>query len=123
MHFLFLISSSSSFIISVTRDKKQEMQDFFDIAESLGGYETGEPHLFTTEKELNDYVNEEYDMSLPKLLSTDDYGYYKDTYGAILDNIKEGKICLMQDISYGQEELYRKLLNYVLKKYDLKNNF
>ena len=114
-------SSSSSYIVSVNKDKKQNMLDFYDIVQDLGGYETDEPHLFCTEKDLNNYVKEEYGKSLPEIINSDEY--YAETYGGMLKKIKDGDIVLQQYVSYGQEELYEKLMQYVLKDYKLDKDY
>lgn len=114
-------SSSSSFIVSVKKDKKQNMLDFYDIVQDLGGYETDEPHLFCTEKDLNNYVKEEYGKSLPEIINSDEY--YAETYGGMLKKIKDGDIVLQQYVSYGQEELYEKIMKYVLEDYEIDKDF
>lgn len=113
-------SSSSSFIIAVEKDKRQNMKDFYEIVSCMNGYETDEPHLFTTERQLNEYVTETYGCTLPTLLQGDEY--YKSTYGEILNRINKGQLCLMQEISYGDEELYTRIMDYVLKDYKLISN-
>lgn len=114
-------SSSSSFIVSVKKDKKQNMLDFYDIVQDLGGYETDEPHLFCTEKDLNNYVKEEYGKSLPEIINSDEY--YAETYGGMLKKIKDGDIVLQQYVSYGQEELYEKIMRYILQDYEIDKDF
>lgn len=113
-------SSSSSYCISAKKDKRKNMIDFFDIVKSMNGYETGYPVFISSEKDLNKYVENEYDMTLPKLLESDDY--YKEKYSEILQEIKKGNVVLMQEISYGDEELYEKILQYVVKDYKIINS-
>lgn len=109
-------SSSSSFVISTPKENKDRMNDFYDIVESITGYESDYPILITSENKLNSYVKERYDLSLPELLNGDDE-YYKDKYGKILEELKSGNIVLMQEVNYGEEELYEKILHYVLKDF------
>lgn len=113
-------SSSSSYCISTTKDNKKKILDFFDIVKCMNGYETGYPVFVSTEKDLNKYVEDEYDTTLPKLLESDEY--YKEIYGQILQELKNGNVVLMQDVSYGDEELYEKILQYVVKDYKLINS-
>ena len=110
-------SSSSSFIISVGKDRKQNMLDFFDIVSEMNGYETGEPRLFTSESKLNEYAKEEYGKSVPELIETD--SWYKDYFEKILGELSKGNLVLAHDVSYGDEELYKKIMDYVLKDYNL----
>lgn len=115
-------SSSSSYIISTSKENKNRMNDFFDIADHMIGYETDEPILITSEKKLNEYVKEVYDMSLPELMNGDDK-YYKERYGKILEELKNGNIVLMQEVAYESEELYDKILYYVLKDFKRINEY
>ena len=94
---------------------------FYDIVQDLGGYETDEPHLFCTEKDLNNYVKEEYGKSLPEIINSDEY--YAETYGGMLKKIKDGDIVLQQYVSYGQEELYEKIMRYILQDYEIDKDF
>lgn len=108
-------SSSSSYIISTPKENKDRAIDFLDIVESLDSYETGAPTMVTSENKLNEYVKETYDTSLPVLMENDDY--YKNKYQKILAELSKGNIILMQEVDYQQEELYEKILRYVLKDY------
>lgn len=108
-------SSSSSYIISTPLNNRERMDDFYNIVESLTGWETDSPNLITSEKKLNEYVRENYDKSLPDLLNSDEY--YKDKFGSVLEELKNGNIVLMQEVDYDYSELYDKLLTYVLKDY------
>lgn len=108
-------SSSSSYIISTPLNNKERMDDFYNIVESLTGWETDSPNLITSEKKLNEYVKENYDKSLPDLLNSDEY--YKDKFGSVLEELKNGNIVLIQEVDYDYSELYDKLLTYVLKDY------
>lgn len=109
-------SSSSSYIISTSKENKERMNDFYNIVENITGYESDAPILITSESKLNSYVKERYDMSLPELLNGDDE-YYKERYGKILEELKSGNIVLMQEVDYDVEDLYDKILYYVLKDY------
>lgn len=108
-------SSSSSYIISTPLNNRERMDDFYNIVESLTGWETDSPNLITSEKKLNEYVKENYDKSLPDLLNSDEY--YKDKFGNVLEELKNGNIVLIQEVDYDYSELYDKLLTYVLKDY------
>lgn len=108
-------SSSSSYIISTPLNNRERMDDFYNIVESLTGWETDSPNLITSEKKLNEYVRENYDKSLPDLLNSDEY--YKDKFGSVLEELKNGNIILIQEVDYDYSELYDKLLTYVLKDY------
>ena len=108
-------SSSSSYIISTPLSNREKMDDFYNIVESLTGWETDSPNLITSEKKLNEYVRENYDKSLPDLLNSDKY--YKDKFGSVLEELKNGNIVLIQEVDYDYSELYDKLLTYVLKDY------
>lgn len=108
-------SSSSSYIISTPLNNRERMDDFYNIVESLTGWETDSPNLITSEKRLNEYVRENYDKSLPDLLNSDEY--YKDKFGSVLEELKNGNIVLIQEVDYDYSELYDKLLTYVLKDY------
>lgn len=108
-------SSSSSYIISTPLSNRERMDDFYNIVESLTGWETDVPNLITSEKKLNEYVRENYDKSLPDLLNSDEY--YKDKFGSVLEELKNGNIVLIQEVDYDYSELYDKLLTYVLKDY------
>ena len=108
-------SSSSSYIISTPLNNRERMDDFYNIVESLTGWETDSPNLITSEKKLNEYVRENYDKSLPDLLNSDEY--YKDKFGSVLEELKNGNIVLIQEVDYDYSELYDKLLTYVLKDY------
>lgn len=108
-------SSSSSYIISTPLNNRERMDDFYNIVESLTGWETDTPNLITSEKKLNEYVRENYDKSLPDLLNSDEY--YKDKFGSVLEELKNGNIVLIQEVDYDYSELYDKLLTYVLKDY------
>lgn len=108
-------SSSSSYIISTPLNNRERMDDFYNIVESLTGWETDSPNLITSEKKLNEYVKENYDKSLPDLLNSDEY--YKDKFGSVLEELKNGNIVLIQEVDYDYSELYDKLLTYVLKDY------
>lgn len=108
-------SSSSSYIISTPLSNREKMDDFYNIVESLAGWETDSPNLITSEKKLNEYVRENYDKSLPDLLNSDEY--YKDKFGSVLEELKNGNIVLIQEVDYDYSELYDKLLIYVLKDY------
>lgn len=108
-------SSSSSYIISTPLSNRERMDDFYNIVESLTGWETDTPNLITSEKKLNEYVRENYDKSLPDLLNSDEY--YKDKFGSVLEELKNGNIVLIQEVDYDYSELYDKLLIYVLKDY------
>lgn len=108
-------SSSSSYIISTPLSNREKMDDFYNIVESLTGWETDSPNLITSEKKLNEYVRENYDKSLPDLLNSDEY--YKDKFGSVLEELKNGNIVLIQEVDYDYSELYDKLLIYVLKDY------
>lgn len=108
-------SSSSSYIIATPKSNKERMMDFFHIADALDSYETESPTLITSESKLNEYVKESYSTSLPKLMESD--SYYKGKFTDILEQLKKGNIVLIQEVDYQQEELYEKLLDYVLKDY------
>ena len=108
-------SSSSSYIISTPLSNREKLDDFYNIVESLTGWETDAPNLITSEKKLNEYVRENYDKSLPDLLNSDEY--YKDKFGSVLEELKNGNIVLIQEVDYDYSELYDKLLIYVLKDY------
>lgn len=108
-------SSSSSYIISTPLNNRERMDDFYNIVKSLTGWETDSPNLITSEKKLNEYVRENYDKSLPDLLNSDEY--YKDKFGSVLEELKNGNIVLIQEVDYDYSELYDKLLTYVLKDY------
>ena len=108
-------SSSSSYIISTPLSNRERMDDFYNIVESLTGWETDVPNLITSEKKLNEYIRENYDKSLPDLLNSDEY--YKDKFGSVLEELKNGNIVLIQEVDYDYSELYDKLLTYVLKDY------
>ncbi len=112
-------SSSSSFIISAEKEERQHMIDFVDITQEIEGmgYETDLPQLFTNEKELNEYSKREYNKSLPELMGED--SYYKDFFGKILNELKEGKIVVFQNVDYRSSELYLKILRYVVKDYEI----
>lgn len=114
-------SSSSSFVISAKREKKKEMSDFYDIVSCMEGYETGLPVLISSEKDLREYIEREYNRSLPDLMESDEY--YKERYGNILKELRDGNIILMQDISYGDEELFEKILHYVVEDYTILNRY
>ena len=114
-------SSSSSFVVSAKREKKKEMSDFFVIVNCMEGYETGTPVLVSSEKDLNNYVEREYSRTLPDLMESDEY--YKERYGNILKELRDGNIILMQDISYGDEELFEKILHYVVGDYTILNRY
>ena len=108
-------SSSSSYIISTSKNNKERMLDFFHIVESLESYETDPPTLITTDSDLNDYIKREYNTSLPKLLESSEY--YKEKFGEVLKQLQKNNIVILQEVDYQQEELYDKLLEYVLKDY------
>ncbi len=112
-------SSSSSFLISAGKDEIQHMSDFVDITSEIEGmgYETDLPQLFTNEKELNEYCKREYGESIPKLIHKD--SYYKDFFESILNEIKDGKIVVFQNVDYRSTELYLKILRYVVKDYKI----
>lgn len=114
-------SSSSSYIISTPLNNRERMDDFYNIVESLTGWETDSPNLITSEKKLNEYVRENYDKSLPDLLNSDEY--YKDKFGSVLEELKNGNIVLIQEVDYDYSELYDKLLTYVLKDYKKVNEY
>lgn len=115
-------SSSSSYIISTSKENKNRMNDFYDIVDHMIGYETDEPILITSEKKLNEYVKDTYDISLPEILNGEDK-YYKERYGKILEELKSGNIVLIQEVAYESEELYDKILYYVLKDFKRINEY
>lgn len=115
-------SSSSSYIISTSKENKNRMNDFYDIVDHMIGYETDEPILITSEKKLNEYVKDTYDISLPEILNGEDK-YYKERYGKILEELKNGSIVLIQEVAYESEELYDKILYYVLKDFKRINEY
>ena len=119
-------SSSSSFLLTFPKKQNQEkLETFLNLAELLvdSGYETDYPHIFRTEKELNQYVKEEYDKSLPDLLKEDYGDYYKNTFGKVLEGFKDGKISILQYITYSQAEMYRILVGAFLENCEISEDF